>query len=262
MSFPTIPDVNPAISLNFCDAVNLLLTSIAMEEISLSKLMDAEREKMQSVLSCCTCRETALCDLMRVNRSADDMLKTMAKLEMLLQFKLQDVRALLPRSADCPCQCEMDSCRPSPPSRCEYCLMGTGMGRIEGACAPCSGACAALYAFVPCRDSPRRTIRYAVGDGALQFCASGRGVEARCQGGDAPALLVCGTGQLTRICHEGTALVGAAAFTLTVQSAPCGSLAFRMQLTACAGSRLIHDSGLVSVCGAESDLRMACNTEK
>ena len=41
MSFPTIPDITPDIDIDFCDAVNLLLSSIALEEISLSRLMDA-----------------------------------------------------------------------------------------------------------------------------------------------------------------------------------------------------------------------------
>ena len=51
MSFPNIPDVDPAIDIDSCHAINLLLASIAMEEISLSKLMDAERDKIQYALA-------------------------------------------------------------------------------------------------------------------------------------------------------------------------------------------------------------------
>ena len=40
MSFPNIPDIDPYINITFEDAVNLLLTSIAMEEMSLSRLME------------------------------------------------------------------------------------------------------------------------------------------------------------------------------------------------------------------------------
>ena len=40
MSMPKIPNITPRINITLEDSVNLLLTSIAMEEISLSKFMD------------------------------------------------------------------------------------------------------------------------------------------------------------------------------------------------------------------------------
>lgn len=50
MSLPNIPDIDPLISLNRCDAINLLLSSIAMEEIGLSHILNAEGEKLQRFL--------------------------------------------------------------------------------------------------------------------------------------------------------------------------------------------------------------------
>ncbi len=96
MSFPNIPNVTPLIEIDLCDAINLLLSSIAMEEISLSKLMDAEREKIEFVLSKCMSGNRSLDDVLKVNKSAEDMLKTMIKLQMLLQFKLDSVHELGP----------------------------------------------------------------------------------------------------------------------------------------------------------------------
>ena len=50
MSMPNIPDIDPDINITSEQALNLILTSIAMEEMSLSTLMDAESEKIRYVL--------------------------------------------------------------------------------------------------------------------------------------------------------------------------------------------------------------------
>lgn len=48
MSLPTFPDEN--LSINREDAVNYILTSIAMEELALSHILNAEGEKIQYVI--------------------------------------------------------------------------------------------------------------------------------------------------------------------------------------------------------------------
>ncbi len=45
MSFPNIPNISPTIAITREDAINLLLTSIAMEELGLSHIFDAEGGK-------------------------------------------------------------------------------------------------------------------------------------------------------------------------------------------------------------------------
>lgn len=47
MSLPNIPNITPKISLERCDTINLLLSSIALEEIGLSHILNAEGEKLQ-----------------------------------------------------------------------------------------------------------------------------------------------------------------------------------------------------------------------
>lgn len=96
MSFPNIPDIIPKINITFEDSINLLLTSIALEEISLSDLMDAEKNKILYVLKDCKHKDSLLHDSIAVNKSVNDTIQNMIKLQMLLQFKLEHVKEMIP----------------------------------------------------------------------------------------------------------------------------------------------------------------------
>jgi hypothetical protein len=50
MSFPNVPTISPVNSLNREAVRNLLLVSIALEELSSAHLLNAEAEKLQIVL--------------------------------------------------------------------------------------------------------------------------------------------------------------------------------------------------------------------
>jgi hypothetical protein len=96
MSFPNIPDVDADIDITREDSLNLLLASIAFEELGLAHLINAEAEKIQYVLG--TIEGQTLLeppptveDLLAINRSVDETLQNIIKKEMLLQFKLEDV---------------------------------------------------------------------------------------------------------------------------------------------------------------------------
>ena len=96
MSFPNIPDVDASVELSTEDSVNLLLASVAFEELGLAHLINAEAEKVQFVLGTLegqarTEQPRSIDDLLRVNRSVDQTLRDIIKKEMLLQFKLEDV---------------------------------------------------------------------------------------------------------------------------------------------------------------------------
>ena len=104
MSFPTIPNVTPSISLNRCQVTNLLLASIAFEELGLAHIINAEGEKIQAVLGTLpgvTIPGTTISGLLSVNRAVNRTLQTVLKTQMLLQFKLEDV---LENSPPCPGQ--------------------------------------------------------------------------------------------------------------------------------------------------------------
>lgn len=87
MSLPNIPDIKPNINLKREDVINLLLASIALEEIGLSHIINAEGEKLQKAIEQSKCLE----ELLAVNASVEKTLRTIIKKEMLLQFKLENV---------------------------------------------------------------------------------------------------------------------------------------------------------------------------
>lgn len=106
MSMPTIPDITPEINLNRGKVINLLLASIALEEISLSHILNAEGEKIQKFLSVDHC---SLHDILKVNSSVERTLRNVIKKQMLLQFKLEDVIKFAEnheREEECEEECE------------------------------------------------------------------------------------------------------------------------------------------------------------
>lgn len=91
MSLPTIPNITPKISLNRCETINMLLSSIALEEIGLSHILNAEGEKLQCFLETDPCE---LNDYLKINDSINKTLRTIVKSQILLQFKLEDIISL------------------------------------------------------------------------------------------------------------------------------------------------------------------------
>jgi len=95
MSFPNIPDISPEIKIDNQQAVNLILASIALEEISLSHIINAEAEKIQYVLGTLEGAANAekpptIEDLLAINHSVDKTLKTIIMKQMLLEYKLEE----------------------------------------------------------------------------------------------------------------------------------------------------------------------------
>lgn len=95
MSFPTIPEIAPTISLDRNQVVNLLLASVALEELSLAHIVNTEGEKLQAALGTLpgssSLRATSLLGLLSVNREVRRTLQTVLMKEMLLEFKLEDI---------------------------------------------------------------------------------------------------------------------------------------------------------------------------
>ncbi len=95
MSFPTIPDITPTININRSDVINLLLASIAFEELGLAHIINAEAEKIQYILGTLSeqtpTEPPTQDDLIKINKSVNQTLRTVIKNQMLLQFKLEDL---------------------------------------------------------------------------------------------------------------------------------------------------------------------------
>lgn len=99
MSFPNIPDVDPVINIDREDAKNLIIASVAFEELGLAHLINAEAEKIQyavGTLNGGLQPPPEIDDLLDINKSVNTTLKNIIKTQMLLQFKLENIEELPP----------------------------------------------------------------------------------------------------------------------------------------------------------------------
>ncbi len=97
MSMPNIPDLDPNVTISRDDALNVILSSIGMEELSMAHLVNAEAEKIQFALGTLeTAGGTAASieDIMEINNSSNKMLRDVIKNQMLIGMKMEDVVAL------------------------------------------------------------------------------------------------------------------------------------------------------------------------
>lgn len=97
MSMPQIPDIKPEIRLKRRDVLNMLLSSVAMEEMSLSHLLNAESEKLRKIAQLDRC---SLSEWLEINDSVERVMRNVIKNQMLLQFKLEDIIRLEKMSAE------------------------------------------------------------------------------------------------------------------------------------------------------------------
>ena len=90
MSLPSFPVVNPPIERE--DAVNQILSSIAMEELGLSHILNAEGEKLQYILGTLpglSGPPATVSDVLAANESVRSMLETAAQNQLFLKTKMQ-----------------------------------------------------------------------------------------------------------------------------------------------------------------------------
>lgn len=97
MSQPNLPNITPTISISRDDAINLLLSSIAMEEIGLAHILNTEGEKLQYLLGTLpgvTPPGATIAEVLSANASVRDTLDAISKQEFLLQSKLNNVTTI------------------------------------------------------------------------------------------------------------------------------------------------------------------------
>ncbi len=93
MSMPNIPNLNPQISVSRDDAVNIILSSIGMEELSLAHILNAEAEKIQFALGTLETaggQASSMTDILETNKLASKMVRNVIKNQMLLSMKMED----------------------------------------------------------------------------------------------------------------------------------------------------------------------------
>ncbi|MCY8512348.1 BclA C-terminal domain-containing protein [Bacillus atrophaeus] len=94
MSQPNFPNITPVVTLSRDDTINLLLSSIAMEELGMAHILNAEGEKIQYTLGTLpglTGPPSTLDDVLNMSASVRDTLDSLMKQELLLGSKLDSI---------------------------------------------------------------------------------------------------------------------------------------------------------------------------
>ncbi|AUJ62066.1 collagen-like protein [Bacillus velezensis] len=94
MSQPNLPNITPVVTLSRDDTINLLLSSIAMEELGMAHILNAEGEKIQYALGTIpglTGPPSSLADILNLNESVRDTLDSLMKQELLLGSKWDSI---------------------------------------------------------------------------------------------------------------------------------------------------------------------------
>ena len=104
------------------EALTMIIASIAMEELALSHIINAEGEKLQYILGTLPGAKPRATpqDVLEVNKSVASLLDVVAQNQMLLKSKLEKVLgACPPLTPPCPppkpCPPEPPICGPCPP---------------------------------------------------------------------------------------------------------------------------------------------------
>lgn len=90
MSMPTFP--NPETPICREEAINYVLTSIAMEELGLSHILNAEGEKIQYVLGTLpgvTGPDATLEEILKTNDSVKGILDSIMENQLILKAKME-----------------------------------------------------------------------------------------------------------------------------------------------------------------------------
>lgn len=123
MSMPSFPPCGADMSKD--EALTMIIASIAMEELALSHIVNAEGEKLQYVLGTLPggrkpCPSTQ--EILAVNKSAAEVLDTVMQSQMLLKGKLEKALEAggYASTPEPPCPCE-SACPHCPPCEDEPC---------------------------------------------------------------------------------------------------------------------------------------------
>ncbi|WP_130068242.1 collagen-like protein [Bacillus albus] len=93
MSQANLPNITPDITLSRTESLDLIIASIALEELALAHILNAEAEKIQYVLGTLPGLSPAatISNVLAVNESVNCVLQTATQKQMYLQNKLKQV---------------------------------------------------------------------------------------------------------------------------------------------------------------------------
>ncbi len=102
MLFPNNDNLNLQQIPSTDEIFNLLLAAIAAEQLSLADLIEAEANKINSVLGILpgqTVKNPSIDELERIDKAVERVLKTIIKKEIILEFQLEDILDFLSTSS-------------------------------------------------------------------------------------------------------------------------------------------------------------------
>lgn len=254
MSMPNIPDITPDIDISTEEAINLLLTSIAMEEISLAKIMEAESEKIKYVLQEYKHKRKNINDIVMVNDSVNSTIINISKLQMLLQWKLENIKQIMPNQ-----QCHSKECNCDSTKKGCCSVIGNCGGCILNECDDFFCKRAKINAFL--RSNSGRDENY------LNYSIENKYkvyyMEAYPQyisikyidDCEDEIVLVKGKGRATRVLKDCRRITNDIEFQLNICNYAAHKSEFRMVINSC-DILLNHDSGLVNTRGHMNSLRI------
>ncbi|MDD4296352.1 MAG: hypothetical protein PHC69_05270 [Ruminiclostridium sp.] len=273
MSFPNVPNINPNIDITLEDSINLLLISVALEEISLSELISAETRKLESVIKQGKCKDIPVESLLEVNKSIDNTLKNIIKLQMLLQFKLDNVKELIPSTTTTTtttttsttttttCSkttttkpttttstytttCTTTTCSTTTKICCECGIIGEAVGCISNPCDRFYGQMATvkLYAFND--DSINNSVYYYICEKRENYRMSASGNRIIINYPHLSTIVLSGKGWI-RIKAKCKPVLINCDFNLTIWLKPNQTSSFRMEIICPDQPKLKHDSGII-----------------
>ena len=118
MSMPSFPPNGADMTRE--EALTMIIASIAMEELALSHILNAEGEKLQYILgtlhgtSPCACPQ----DVLAVNKSVTALVEAVTQNQMLLKSKLEKVLEFCPLPPPPPPPCKPEPVPCPPPCSC------------------------------------------------------------------------------------------------------------------------------------------------
>ncbi len=132
MSMPSFPAHGADMTRE--EALTMIIASIAMEELALSHIINAEGEKLQYILGTLPGAKPCACpqDVLAVNKSVASLLDVVAQNQMLLKNKLEKVLEV--------CPAPVPPCGPYPPGP-----------PCPPPCGPCPPPCPPPVCPPPCR---------------------------------------------------------------------------------------------------------------
>lgn len=143
MSMPELPNLNKFPTME--QAITAIITSIALEEIALSHVINAESEKIKLIVNCAKdkgCENMDPEELLAVNSSVADVLKSIVQLQVILKEKLEIASNIVPPAPPPP--------PPPPPCKSKFTTPSDNVWR-KGNLLCLSGK----TGFEPCKDGVR-----------------------------------------------------------------------------------------------------------